>query len=256
MACDDQDPHPPQGVRPPAARQVGQRHRRDGEAHGRARGGPHPAAHAHRALHRAARTARRQEVARAVRDPHAQAPARHPRPDPADPRRPHEARPVGGRRRRDQELEERRPMATFDVFNMKREKVGSIELADEVFGAEVQASTSSTRWSRRSSRPSGRARSAGEEPFRRQRQHEEDLQAEGHGPRASRLDPRADLRRRRPGAPAAPARLELRAAAPRARRCAHERPVEVRQGGPPRSSSTASSWPRSRPRSSSRRSAR
>ena len=29
-------------------------------------------------------------------------------------------------------------MATFDVFNMKREKVGSIDLADEVFGAEVQ----------------------------------------------------------------------------------------------------------------------
>ncbi len=29
-------------------------------------------------------------------------------------------------------------MATFDVFNMKREKVSSIELADEVFGAEVR----------------------------------------------------------------------------------------------------------------------
>src|SRR5260370_7297327 len=29
-------------------------------------------------------------------------------------------------------------MATFDVFNMKREKVGSIELADEVFGAEIR----------------------------------------------------------------------------------------------------------------------
>jgi large subunit ribosomal protein L4 len=27
-------------------------------------------------------------------------------------------------------------MATFDVFNMRREKVGSIDLADEVFGAE------------------------------------------------------------------------------------------------------------------------
>ena len=38
-----QDPHPPQGVRSPAARQVGQRHRRDGEAHRRARGGSHPA---------------------------------------------------------------------------------------------------------------------------------------------------------------------------------------------------------------------
>jgi large subunit ribosomal protein L4 len=29
-------------------------------------------------------------------------------------------------------------MATFDVFNMKREKVGSIDLADEVFGAEIR----------------------------------------------------------------------------------------------------------------------
>lgn len=29
-------------------------------------------------------------------------------------------------------------MATFDVFNMKREKVGSIDLADEVFGVEVR----------------------------------------------------------------------------------------------------------------------
>ena len=29
-------------------------------------------------------------------------------------------------------------MATFDVFNMQRQKVGSIDLADEVFGAEVK----------------------------------------------------------------------------------------------------------------------
>src|SRR5271167_3153641 len=29
-------------------------------------------------------------------------------------------------------------MATFDVFNMKREKVGSIDLADEVFATEVR----------------------------------------------------------------------------------------------------------------------
>lgn len=29
-------------------------------------------------------------------------------------------------------------MATFDVFNMQREKVGSIDLADEVFGTEVR----------------------------------------------------------------------------------------------------------------------
>jgi large subunit ribosomal protein L4 len=29
-------------------------------------------------------------------------------------------------------------MATIDVFNMKREKVGSVDLSDEVFGAEVR----------------------------------------------------------------------------------------------------------------------
>jgi large subunit ribosomal protein L4 len=29
-------------------------------------------------------------------------------------------------------------MATFDVFNLEREKVGSIDLADEVFGTEVR----------------------------------------------------------------------------------------------------------------------
>jgi large subunit ribosomal protein L4 len=35
-------------------------------------------------------------------------------------------------------VEARGAMATFDVFNMQREKVGSIDLADEVFGAEVR----------------------------------------------------------------------------------------------------------------------
>src|ERR1700689_4572970 len=29
-------------------------------------------------------------------------------------------------------------MTTFDVFNMEREKVGSLDLSDEVFGAEVK----------------------------------------------------------------------------------------------------------------------
>ena len=29
-------------------------------------------------------------------------------------------------------------MATVDVFNMKREKVGSLDLSDEVFGTEVR----------------------------------------------------------------------------------------------------------------------
>lgn len=29
-------------------------------------------------------------------------------------------------------------MATLDVFNLKREKVGTVDLSDEVFGAEVR----------------------------------------------------------------------------------------------------------------------
>ena len=59
-------------------------------------------------LHGPPRAARRQEVARAVRNPHPQAAARHPRPDPADARRADEARPLSRRRRRDQELSRRR----------------------------------------------------------------------------------------------------------------------------------------------------
>ena len=48
--------------------------------------------------------AHRQEVARAVRDPHPQAAPRHPRADAADARRADEAGPLGRRRRRDQDL--------------------------------------------------------------------------------------------------------------------------------------------------------
>ena len=55
------------------ARQERRRHRRHRQAHRRARAGPGPAADAHRALHGPALAAHRQEVARAVRDPHAQA---------------------------------------------------------------------------------------------------------------------------------------------------------------------------------------
>ena len=29
-------------------------------------------------------------------------------------------------------------MATLDVFNLKREKIGTIDLSDEVFGTEVR----------------------------------------------------------------------------------------------------------------------
>ncbi len=66
--------------------------------------GPDPAADPHRALHGAALAAHRQEVARAVRDAHSQARARHRRPHAADGGRADEARPRRGRGRRDQAL--------------------------------------------------------------------------------------------------------------------------------------------------------
>ena len=111
-------------------------------------------------------------------------------------------------------------MATVDVFNLKREKVGSLDLADEVFGAEVKEQLFyEVVKAQLASRAQGTA--AAKERSRGQRLDEEALQAEGHRARASRLDPRADLRRRRSGAPAAPARLELPSAAPGAPRRAH-----------------------------------
>src|SRR5205814_10028400 len=57
-----------------------------------------------------------------------------------DARRADEARLVGRRRRRNQELtlEDSENMAKVDVFNLKRQKVGDIDLSDEVFGAEVK----------------------------------------------------------------------------------------------------------------------
>ena len=95
-------------------------------------------------------------------------------------------------------------MATIDVYNMKREKVGSVELADEVFATEVKEHlfyevVKAQLASRRQGTPCAKNRSAVSGST------QETLQAEGHGTRASRLDPRAGLRRRRSRAPAASA---------------------------------------------------
>ena len=111
---------------------------------------------------RAPRTARRQEVARAVRDPHAQAPARHPRADAADPRRADEARSLGRRRRRDQDAEVE-CMATIEVFNLKREDRRRARPRRRASSAPKSKSTSSTRWSRRSSPRGARARTSTKE---------------------------------------------------------------------------------------------
>src|SRR5262249_19605397 len=82
---------------------------------------------------RAALAAHRQEVARAVRDPYAQAPARHPRADAANAGRVDEAGPVRGRGRRDQDL---RVAMKIEVKNTTGKAVGSIDLDDAVFGAD------------------------------------------------------------------------------------------------------------------------
>src|SRR5919108_1629102 len=131
---DPEDPDPAEGVRLQAARSVGRRDRRDGEAHRREGGGSHPAPDADQQVHGAPLAARRQEVSRTVRDPDAQAPVGHPRAHAADARRAHEARPERGRRRGDQEL----AMATFDVINLAKKKVGTIELADAVVNASLE----------------------------------------------------------------------------------------------------------------------
>src|SRR5207302_1108524 len=79
--------------------------------------------------------ARGQEVAGAVRDPHPQAAARHPRAHAADAGRADEAGSVGGRGRRDQELGD--DMATLDVFNIEKQKVGTIDLSDALVNAPL-----------------------------------------------------------------------------------------------------------------------
>ena len=100
------NPHPPEGVRLPRARSVDDGNRGHGQAHGRAAGRSGAAADREEQVDRAAVAARRQEVARAVRDPHAQAADRHLRADAADGRRADEARSAGRRGRRDQGVRE------------------------------------------------------------------------------------------------------------------------------------------------------
>src|SRR5205823_5412448 len=67
-------------------------------------------------------------------DPHAQAPARHPRADPADLGRADEARLVGRCGRRDQDLG---IAMKIEVKNTAGKSVGSVDLDDSVFAAEI-----------------------------------------------------------------------------------------------------------------------
>ena len=93
-------------------------------------------------------------------------------------------------------------MAKIDVVNLEGKKVGALDLADAVFGAEVKEhllyEVVKAQLASRRAGTARRPRSARRGPRRRQ----EALQAEGHRPRAPGLDPRAALRRRRQGASA------------------------------------------------------
>ena len=97
-------------------------------------------------------------------------------------------------------------MATFDVFNMKREKVGSIDLADEVFGTEVREHlfyevVKAQLASKRQGTQCAKNRSAVSGSTKKL------YKQKGTGRARHGSNPRADLRRRRQGASAAPPRL-------------------------------------------------
>src|SRR4249919_1927567 len=97
-----EDPDSAEGIRSSSDRPLGQRDRRDGQADRRASARPDPAADQARTLHHSYVAARRQGRARPVRNPHAQARARHRRPQRQDRGRADEARTRGWRRRADQ----------------------------------------------------------------------------------------------------------------------------------------------------------
>ena len=75
----------------------------------------------------------------------------------------------------------------IDIFNMQREKVGSIDLADDVFGAEGQGAPL-LRGREGAARAKRAGHPGGEERAQRcSGSTQEALQAEGHGPRAPGL---------------------------------------------------------------------
>src|SRR5213595_1331619 len=97
-----QDPHPTQGLRPPAARQVCEPDRGDRPADRRDHHRARAPAHREERLLRDPQPVQGQGLARALRGAHAQTPDRHPLADPEDRRLADAARPPGRRRHRDQ----------------------------------------------------------------------------------------------------------------------------------------------------------
>ena len=103
-------------------------------------------------------------------------------------------------------------MPTVDVVDLNNQKVGEVELADEVFGAEVNEALLYEAVRQLPGGPArGHAQDQGAQRSRRFGQ--EAVEAEGHGPGAHGFGPVADLAPRRHGARAGAARLQLQAAA-------------------------------------------
>ena len=203
--------------------------------------GPIPLPTQINALHGAARTARRQEVARAVRDPHAQAPARHPRAHAADPRRADEARPVRRRRRRDQDAEGTASMAKLTVVQHQARTGRARSTSRTRSSAHRSQRAPLLRGREGAARLAARGHHATKDRSAVAGLDEEALQAEGHRQRAPRHHPRADLRRRRQGPRAAAAQTRPTGRRGKVRVGAlRQRALPLREGGPPRSSSTRS----------------
>src|SRR5437660_6621019 len=99
--------HPAEGIRLSRAGSVHNGNRRYGEAYRRSNRWSDSIADDEKQIHRAAFAARGQEVARAVRDPHAQASAGHSRSNAADCGRADEARSSGWSGCGDQSIRER-----------------------------------------------------------------------------------------------------------------------------------------------------
>ena len=124
-------------------------------------------------------------------------------------------------------------MAKVDVFNLKREKVGELDLADDVFGAEVKEHlfyevVKAQLASRRAGTTAAKERSAVSGSHARR--------STSRRAPAARVTARSARRIFVGGGqahPPQPARLELPPAAPGAHRRAQERALAVRQGRPP-----------------------
>ena len=99
-----EDPHPAEGLRPPAGGPLGVPDRGDGSAHGRDHHRSRSAADREERLLRDPQPLQGQGLARALRGADAQAPDRHPLPNAEDGRLAHAPRPSGRGRHRDQAL--------------------------------------------------------------------------------------------------------------------------------------------------------